>query len=162
MINIAVFTLLQIPTALVSNAAGFIVLRTLTGLFASVGVANGGGVISDLFPTSERASVLGFYLLGPLLGPSLGPLLGGIIISKTDWRWIFWAVFIIASVLTVVSYFLLQESFPVIILSKRKQELQQQNPDKRYRVDGGSDQPVLSKIAAVCRCNYRCHALTGL
>jgi len=66
--NMTLFTLIQIPTALAPNAPTFIAMRTLGGLCGSVGVANGGGSISDMFATNERAAVLGFYLLGPLLG----------------------------------------------------------------------------------------------
>jgi len=69
--NLTLFTLLQVPTALAPNVESFIVLRALSGFFGSVGVANGGGTISDMFETHERATVLGFYLLGPLLGTSL-------------------------------------------------------------------------------------------
>lgn len=62
------FTLLQIPAALAPNLATFTTVRTFTGFFASVGIANGGGTISDMFETSGRAMALGWYLLGPLLG----------------------------------------------------------------------------------------------
>ena len=69
--NLTLFTLVQIPTALAPNVTSFIVLRVLGGLCGSVGVANGGGSISDMFETHERAAVLGVYLLGPLLGSLL-------------------------------------------------------------------------------------------
>lgn len=68
----AVFTLLQIPTALAPNIATLIALRTVAGFFGSVGVANGGGTISDMYESNERASIFGWYLLGPLLGPTIG------------------------------------------------------------------------------------------
>jgi MFS transporter, DHA1 family, multidrug resistance protein len=42
------FTILSIPTAVVSNYAGLLVLRFLTGFFSSPAVANGGAVIGDL------------------------------------------------------------------------------------------------------------------
>ena len=83
LVNLAIFTLLQIPTALGPNIGSFIALRTLSGVSGSVGVANGGGSVSDLFQTSERATVLGYYLLGPLLGPTLGPLIGAVSSSLT-------------------------------------------------------------------------------
>lgn len=66
------FGVLQIPTALSPNIAFLIVVRTVSGLFGSVGIANGGGTLSDMFQPSERAGVFGWYLLGPLLGPTLG------------------------------------------------------------------------------------------
>jgi hypothetical protein len=66
-----VFALLQIPSALAPNIQTLIAMRTLSGFFGSVGIANGGGTISDMFEPSQRASVFGWYLLGPLLGPTL-------------------------------------------------------------------------------------------
>ena len=71
-ISFAIFTLLQIPTALSPNAATLIAVRTISGFFGSVGLANGGGTLSDMYEAHERASIFGWYLLGPLLGPSLG------------------------------------------------------------------------------------------
>ena len=71
LICFTIFALLQIPSALAPNIATLIAMRTLSGFFGSVGIANGGGTISDMFVPSERASVFGWYLLGPLLGPTL-------------------------------------------------------------------------------------------
>jgi MFS family permease len=106
--------------------------------------------VSDLFETNERATVLGFYLLGPLLGPSLGPFLGGLINSQLSWRWIFWVVFIVSTVLTTNCYFFLLESRAPIILEKRKRRLAKKNTDTRYKVEGASDEPVGKKILSVC------------
>jgi len=86
LICFSIFTLLQIPTALSPNLPTLVVIRTVTGFFGSVSIANGGGTISDLYPPAERAGIFGWYLLGPLLGPTLGPLLGGVIMQNLDWR----------------------------------------------------------------------------
>lgn len=74
----SIFALLQIPTALSPNVACLIAVRTISGFFGStshilfatvelnlrnlwlismtgVGIANGGGTISDMFHPSERA-----------------------------------------------------------------------------------------------------------
>ena len=84
----SVFSLLQIPTALSPNVATLVTMRTISGFFGSVGIANGGGTINDMFVPSERAGIFGWYLLGPLLGPTLGPLFGGFIVQNIGWRWI--------------------------------------------------------------------------
>lgn len=147
--NLTLFTLMQIPSALAPNIESFVVFRTLTGLFASVGVANGGGTISDMFETHERATVLGFYLLGPLLGPTLGPFLGGMILSKLHWRWIFWIQLIIASVVLVAAFALLPESRALVILEKRKKKLEKENEGKKFKVEGQSDMGIFKKIAGV-------------
>lgn len=68
LICFTIFTLLQIPTALSPNIETLIAMRTISGFFGAVGVANGGGTISDMFDPSERATIFGIYLTGPLLG----------------------------------------------------------------------------------------------
>ena len=68
MVCFTIFTLLQIPTALSPNVETLVAIRTISGAFGSVGVANGGGTISDMFPPEQRAGIFGWYLLGPLLG----------------------------------------------------------------------------------------------
>ena len=45
----SVSTLLQIPTALSPNVEILIAMRVLSGAVGSVGIANGGGTISDMF-----------------------------------------------------------------------------------------------------------------
>lgn len=144
--NLIIFTLIQIPTALAPNIESFMVLRTLGGLFGSVGVANGGGSISDMFVTEERATVLGFYLLGPLLGPTLGPLFGGLILTDLDWRWMFWVVFILVAILTILCVCFLHETCAPIVLQNRKKQLEKENADKKYKIKGQSDMGILQKI----------------
>jgi multidrug resistance protein len=82
----SIFALLQIPTALAPNLPVLVTMRTIAGFFGSVGIANGGGTISDMYGANERAGVFGWYLLGPLLGPTIGPLLGGVIMENLEWR----------------------------------------------------------------------------
>lgn len=116
LICFSIFSLLQIPTALSPNYQTLILCRAFAGFFGSmyhistltlqytlryeyqfltlprlvgVGISNGGGTISDMFKPQERASIFGWYLLGPLLGPTLGPLFGGLIVQYLSWRWYF-------------------------------------------------------------------------
>lgn len=70
----AVFSLLQAASALSPNIAALITLRTIAGFFGSVGIANGGGTINDMYLPSQRAGVYGWYLLGPLLGIFAPPI----------------------------------------------------------------------------------------
>ncbi|KAK4498246.1 hypothetical protein PRZ48_010903 [Zasmidium cellare] len=147
LICLAGFTILQIPAGLAPNVGSFIAVRALAGFFGSVGVANGGGTISDIFERRERAKVLGVYLLGPLLGPSVGPLVGGLIVGGTgSWRWIFVLTGVLGAVATVVGWFFLFETRAVTLLQKRQRELERSNPGKRYVVEGMTDQGLLEKI----------------
>ena len=149
LINIALFTLMQIPCALAPNIATFITFRFFSGVFGSVSVANGGGSISDMFDAEDRATVLGCYLLGPLLGPTMGPLIGGLIAAELQWRWMFWIFMVISGAVTILCFFLLNETNAVIILWERKAKLESERPDVKYTVKGASDQSLTSKVFAV-------------
>ncbi|EME42678.1 hypothetical protein DOTSEDRAFT_46151 [Dothistroma septosporum NZE10] len=146
LVCLAGFTLLQIPTALAPEVVSFIVLRTLAGFFGSVGVANGGGSISDMFETHERAKVLGIYLLAPLLGPSIGPMVGGIMVGSVQWRWIFWLIFMVATVVLTGCYFCLYETRAATILQKKKKELERKDDGTEYYVEGESGQRLMGKV----------------
>ncbi|KAM0722678.1 hypothetical protein Q7P37_002119 [Cladosporium fusiforme] len=144
-----VFSLLQIPSALAPNVETLIAMRTLSGFFGSIGIANGGGTISDMFPPSERASVFGWYLLGPLLGPTLGPLFGGVIVQRADWRWIFWVLTLVCTLNTAAGFFFLRETYAPALLEQRKQKLEQEqnNHPGVFRVDGQDERPMRVKLA---------------
>ncbi|KAK4613618.1 Efflux pump vrtL [Fulvia fulva] len=146
--NLAIFTLLQVPIAMAPEVYSWIVLRTLSGFFGSVGVANGGGSISDMFETHERAKVLGIYLLAPLLGPSIGPMVGGIMVGSVQWRWIFWLVFAVAVVVLGGCYFCLHETRAVTILQKRKKELEKKEDGTEWYIEGDTaGQSLMAKVA---------------
>jgi multidrug resistance protein len=145
----SVFTLLQIPTALSPNIATLITLRTFSGFFGSVGIANGGGTISDMFEPSERAAVFGWYLVGPLLGPTLGPLFGGIIVQRLNWRWIFWVLTIVCGVNTLAGYFLVRETYVPVLLAWRKRDYENAAADSdgtKYRFEGEDPRPLGQKL----------------
>ncbi|KAG8530508.1 uncharacterized protein KY384_005011 [Bacidia gigantensis] len=145
----SIFSLSQIPTALSPNVSFLIGWRTVSGFFGSVGIANGGGTLSDMFHPSERASIFGWYLLGPLLGPTLGPLFGGLIVQHLSWRWLFWILTIVSATNTLAGFFLLKESYAPVILAARKASLISASPDssKNYRIPNQDDRPLPIRLS---------------
>ncbi|OAL40056.1 hypothetical protein AYO20_00474 [Fonsecaea nubica] len=152
----AVFTLLQAASALSPNIQTLIAMRTVSGFFGSVGIANGGGTISDMYDPSERAGIFGWYLLGPLLGPTLGPLFGGVIVSRLGWRWIYWVVSlqiltIVCAINTAIGYLFLKETYAPVLLGRRKADLAQQDSQglgkkTKYYFDGEDERPLSKKL----------------
>ncbi|KAG4420506.1 hypothetical protein IFR04_006326 [Cadophora malorum] len=71
------FLVLSIPTALANNAAGFMVLRFLLGLFGAPALCIAGGTIGDITTALWLPFMLYVYAFCPLAGPSLGPLIAG-------------------------------------------------------------------------------------
>lgn len=148
MINLVMFTVCQIPVAVAPNLPTFIIFRTLSGFFGSVGVGNGGGSISDMFPPHERAPVLGVYMVAPLLAPTVGPLISGILVDCVSWRWLAWLEFILAGVTTIVCYFFLYETRAVTILQQRQKTLEKDDAQTDFYVEGTSKQSIPAKIAS--------------
>jgi multidrug resistance protein len=144
----SIFALLQIPTALAPNVGCLIAVRSVSGFFGSVGIANGGGTISDMFIPDQRAGVFGWYLLGPLLGPTLGPLFGGIIVQRLGWRWVFWVMTIICMVNTLAGYFFLRETYAPVILSRRRASYEDNGNGKKYRYKGEDTRPIRQKVTS--------------
>jgi len=145
MVCFSIFTLLHIPMALAPNVAVLITARTIAGFFGSVGIANGGGTISDMCTPEERAGIFGWYLLGPLLGPTIGPLLGGVVVEKAGWRWVFWVVMIVCAVNTLIGYFFLYESYAPIILQRKCEKLQKERGG-HYTYPGQDNRPLKIRI----------------
>lgn len=148
LICFGLFALLQIPTALSPNIASLIAFRTLSGFFGSVGISNGGGTISDMFEPRQRASIFGWYLLGPLLGPTLGPLFGGVIAQRLGWRWVFWVLAVVCSTATLVGFFFLRETYAPVLLARRKQEYERSEgtDGNKYRFEGEDPRPTRVKL----------------
>ncbi|KIW73209.1 hypothetical protein PV04_01343 [Phialophora macrospora] len=148
----AVFTVLQAASALSPNIDSLIAMRTVSGFFGSVGLANGGGTINDMYEPSGRAGVFGWYLLGPLLGPTLGPLFGGVIVTRLGWRWIYWILTIICAINTGIGYLFLKETYAPVLLARRKAELAQRDDTggkkTRYYFDGEDERPLSKKLVA--------------
>ncbi|ETN45658.1 uncharacterized protein HMPREF1541_09490 [Cyphellophora europaea CBS 101466] len=146
----SVFTLLQIPTALSPNVATLIAVRTISGLFGSVGIANGGGTISDMYPSSQRAGIFGWYLLGPLLGPTLGPLIGGVIVTRLGWRWVYWVLAIVCFINTAVGVIWLRETYAPVLLARRKRALLEKHTsrDPGFWFEGEDLRPLHIKLLA--------------
>ncbi|KAL9104848.1 MAG: hypothetical protein Q9163_000234 [Psora crenata] len=146
----SIFTLSQIPTALSPNVGFLIAARTVSGFFGSVGIANGGGTISDMFRPSERAAIFGWYLLGPLLGPTLGPLFGGLIVQNLSWRWLFWILTVVCAVNTFAGFLFLKESYAPVILVARKRAYEEDDSSpssgKVYRIANQDDRPLLRRL----------------
>ncbi|MBW4082985.1 DHA2 family efflux MFS transporter permease subunit [Paenibacillus sp. S150] len=64
--------------------------RVVQALGASMTMANSQGIVTDIFPSTERGKALGLIGTFVSLGSIAGPSLGGIIVSTLGWEYIFW------------------------------------------------------------------------
>jgi MFS family permease len=74
-----IYTALQIANALVNNLPGLLIIRFLSGVFASVPISNAGAVLSDIWDADRRGKSMSIFGLAPFAGPSIGPIISGYI-----------------------------------------------------------------------------------
>lgn len=86
------FLLFLVGTALVRNIAGFLILRFLSGLFASVTIANFGGTIADLWPREKIGPAMYVFLWAAVCGSPMGFFLMSFVAEDHGWRTVFWAL----------------------------------------------------------------------
>ena len=77
---------------LANNFWQLFIARLGVGVGEAGGVAPAYSLISDYFPSHQRARALSVYSFGIPIGSALGILFGGYIASKIDWRFAFFAV----------------------------------------------------------------------
>lgn len=89
-LSLALFVVLQVPTALAKNLGALLPLRFLAGFAGSPALATGGASLSDIWAPEYRAVVIGLWSVAAVSGPVLGPLLGGFATQGKSWTWTIW------------------------------------------------------------------------
>ena len=90
MLTYAIFVILIVPTALVDNFAGLIVLRFLLGFFGSPCLATGGASLQDMYSFVKIPYAMSVWAIAATLGPALGPIISGFSVTAENWRWSLW------------------------------------------------------------------------
>ncbi|KAK3045701.1 hypothetical protein LTS18_013622, partial [Coniosporium uncinatum] len=140
----AIFVILLVPTALVDNMAGLVVLRFLAGFFGSPCLATGGASLQDMFSLIKLPYVLSLWALAATCGPALGPIISGFSVTAENWRWSLWEMLWLAGPIWLVMFFFLPETSPSNILLRRAQRLRKLTGDQRLKSQSEIDQANIS------------------
>ncbi|KUJ08119.1 major facilitator superfamily transporter [Mollisia scopiformis] len=117
------FVILSIPTAVVDNYAGLLVLRFLTGFFGSPCLANGGASVGDMYSLLLLPVYLSAWTAACFWGPAIGPLIAGFAVQAKGWRWGLWEIVWLTGPILVVFLFAYPETSADNILRRRAQRL---------------------------------------
>ncbi|KIV81697.1 hypothetical protein, variant [Exophiala sideris] len=117
------FVILSIPTAVVDNYAGLLVLRFLQGLFSSPCLANGGASVGDMFNLLILPLYLSSWTAACFWGPALGPVVAGYAVTAKGWRWSLWELVWMSAPILVVYLIACPETSAETILRRRAQRL---------------------------------------
>jgi len=88
-LGFVVFTIGSALCGFSTNATQLILFRLLQGSGAAMMLVNSPAIITEVFPPHERGRALGINGVTWALGGVASPILGGLILTVTDWRWIF-------------------------------------------------------------------------
>lgn len=126
------YVILQVPTALVNNIAGLVILRFITGLVAAPPLANGAASVGDVFNGHGVSYAIPLWAVATVFGPSMGPLIGSVFTQVLNWRYTFWALSWIGAVSFLFLLFLFPETNSDTILSRRARRLRIATGDNSY------------------------------
>jgi DHA1 family multidrug resistance protein-like MFS transporter len=116
-VTLAIFTVLQVPTALVTNFAGFAILRFLAGFVGSPPLATGGASISDMYSPHKLPYAMGLWGLSAGSAPAIAPIVSGFAVMANGWRWAFWIMLWLAGGTLLILAFFLPEVCRLSILT---------------------------------------------
>lgn len=122
-ITFTIFVILSIPTAIVKNFPGLLVLRFLQGFFGSPCLATGGASLQDMYDYNIMPYAIAFWMGACFCGPSLGPLFSGFAVTAEGWRWSLWEIVWGSSPILILMILCLPETSTPNILHRRARRL---------------------------------------
>ncbi|KAF2222313.1 putative caffeine resistance protein 5 [Elsinoe ampelina] len=131
-ISFALFVILSVPTALVDNYPGLLVLRFLTGFMGSPCLATGGATIQDMYSLLKLPYGLTAWVAAAFCAPAIGPLLSGFAVPVLGWRWAFWEILIMSAPVWLMWFFTMPETSADNILLRRAQRLRRLTSNPSY------------------------------
>lgn len=123
-----------IPCALAKNIGTMLVCRLIDGILFSAPMTLIGGSLADIWDADERGKAMAVFSAAPFLGPVMGPIFGGLLGDYTStWRWVYYALLIIAGFFYVVFVAVVPETHHTTILKRRAKKLRKDTGDESYR-----------------------------
>jgi DHA1 family multidrug resistance protein-like MFS transporter len=147
--TMALFTILSLPTAMVNNFAGLLVLRFLQGFFGSPCLAIGAATMQDMYSLLYLPYALVAWVSAAYCGPALGPLLSGFAVTAKGWRWSLWEILWAAGPVFLIMFLLLPETSTPNILLRRAARLRKLTGDNRLKSQSEIDQKNMRPSAIV-------------
>lgn len=121
--TLALFVVLQVPTALATNFGMLLAFRFITGFVGSPSLATGGASIVDIYTPAKRTYGMAVWGVGAVCGPVLGPLVGGFAVEARGWSWTIWELMWLSGFTLVLLTFLMPETSSANILYRRTRRL---------------------------------------
>ncbi|KAH8649562.1 major facilitator superfamily domain-containing protein [Ilyonectria robusta] len=147
-VTMFLFVIISIPTALVDNYPGLIVLRFLPGFFGSPCLASGGASLGDIYSLMALPYALMAWVAAAYCGPALGPLISGFAVPAKSWRWSLYESIWASAPIFILMFLLLPETSGANILLRRAKRLRKLTGNESFMSQSEIDQRNM-KVSAV-------------
>nr|CEG05736.1 unnamed protein product [Fusarium clavum] len=147
-VTMFLFVIISIPTALVKNYPGLMVLRFLQGFFGSPCLASGGASLGDIYSLMALPYAMMAWVSAAYCGPALGPLLSGFAVPVKGWRWSLYESIWASAPIFILMFLLLPETSGANILLRRAQRLRKLTGNERFMSQSEIDQRHM-KVSAI-------------
>lgn len=107
--------------------------RFLSGCVGAAPLTIGGGIIADVVPQEMRGKAVAVFVMGPLVGPTIGPFAGGYLAEVAGWRWIFWLIAILDGIVSITTFFFLNETYVAKLLQEKAHLLRRQTGNPKWK-----------------------------
>ena len=144
MISYLLFVLISIPTALIENVPGLMVLRFFQGVFGSPCVATAGASLSDITNLFYLPYLLFGWAMSGLVGPAAGPIIAGFAVVAENWHWSMWELLWASAPSFLVFLLCLPETSTDTILLRRAQRLRRLTGNEHLKSQSEIGQAELS------------------
>ncbi|OAP64307.1 hypothetical protein AYL99_00279 [Fonsecaea erecta] len=117
------FVIICVPTAVVDNYAGLLVLRFIQGFLSSPCLANGAASVGDMFSLLMLPVYLSSWTAACFWGPALGPVVASFAVTAEGWRWSLWELLWLSAPILVLYLIAFPETSSATILQRRAARL---------------------------------------
>lgn len=117
------FVICQLGCALTDSFAGLLVARFFAGVGGSTFSTMVGGILADIWVSSERNTPMVLFTGATMLGTGLGPCISGFVAQHLLWRWVFYIQVIMSGFLVMLVTIFFKETRGHILLSRKAKTL---------------------------------------
>ena len=88
-----------------------------------------------MFRAKDRGKAVAIYSWSPILAPVVGAIVGAFLAEHTTWRWAFYTGSLLDAAIQILGLIFLEETYPPLILRRRKQKLMKQTSNRKYHTE---------------------------
>lgn len=117
------FVICQLSCALTDSFGGMLAARFFLGCGGSTFSTMVGGILADIWETSERNTAMTLFTGATMFGTGLGPLVSGFVAQNLDWRWVFYLQIMTSGTLVALVTIFFKETRGSILISRKAKKL---------------------------------------